>query len=178
MKSNRLTKPRDDALVEIMFFGRDGEREYLWCAPLPDGTFEVRTPPAFIENVSIGAVIEAEWRANGSLAHARTVRRSDGVTLRFMSPGDDDARQVYMTRLLPYARELGVAIGPASFVGQKMVAFHVAKKDTRSDRLLEFLEQLVNEHTIKDWETGDAAHRSGRVGGELDGVNIRHEKPS
>lgn len=165
-------------LIEVLFFGRDGEREYLWCLEQSNGLYEVRTPPAFIDNIAIGALVEVRTRNNKSLEHARTVAPSVGVTLRFMTPNTLDAREVYASRIESFALEKGLGIGPASFVAKKMVAFHVARKDHPSEQLLDCLEQLERESVVTAWEIGDSSTRVGRLSGEFDGIVIRHEKPT
>ena len=166
-------------LLEVNFTGRSGEREKLWCERLNEAEFTVRTPPVFVDNISVGTIVRAALGDDGELHHTATLQSSSGATIRFLSPDGIDASELYLNRIQRYAQENGLAIGPASFVSLKCVSFHVAKRDAQSESLLEFLDELEADGLVKNWEIGDP--RSKREVVEFDSnadAVVRHQRPS
>lgn len=167
-----------ESLIEVNFTGRNGERELLWCIRRNSHEFEVRTPPVFVDNISVGTIIRASRGDDGELHHTATVEQSPGATVRFICSEGVDAPEIYRTVLLPFGAEQQISVGPASFVSSQCVSFHVRHRDKRSEALLDVLDQLEADGLVRVWEIGDPLRAGGarELDSNADAV-IRHERP-
>lgn len=133
----------------------EGRQEALWVEPVGAGDYRVLNPPVWTYGVSVGSVVQASERSDGFLAFQRLVRASDGATVRVIAPDGIPARDVYLSRLIPAAQALGLDIGPATFFNPRLAAVHVQRRAEWWPEVGKFLDGLVRDGTIEQWEVAD-----------------------
>lgn len=163
MPSNsRLIASTRESWHQMTFLSPEGRKEVLWveeqAAP---HSYRVLSAPVWIYGVSIGTVVYGLPGDSQYLRFVRVVRDSPGATIRFIVPDGTTASKVYLTRLLPDAKRLGLAVGPATFFDPPAVALHVRKRSAWWPAVGSYLNQLVREGVIEQWEIGDPDEHKG-----------------
>jgi hypothetical protein len=139
----------------MQFLSPEGREEVLWVEQQGRSTYRVLNVPVWIYGVSIGTIVEAE-PANGDRLHFRkVVRESPGGTLRFIVPQGTKASDVYLQRVIPDAKRLGLYIGPATFFNPRLVAVNLHDRKHWWPKVGEYLDALVKDGVLEQWEVGD-----------------------
>lgn len=133
----------------------EGRQEALWVEPVGGTEYRVLNPPVWIYGVSIGSLVRASERQDGLLAYEELVKSSEGGTVRVIAPEGSPARDVYLSRLIPAARARGLEIGPATFFNPRLAAIHVRNRAEWWPEVGAFLDSLVRDGIIEQWEVAD-----------------------
>src|ERR1700722_6661868 len=107
----------------------DGRIEVLWVEQesAPD-TYRVLNTPVWMYGVSVGTVVYGLPGESEYLRFGRVIRDSPGATVRLAVPVGATASQVYLGRIVPDTKRLGIDIGPATFFDPGIVAIHVGER--------------------------------------------------
>lgn len=141
---------------QMLFVSPEGRVEALWVQQQSASMFRVLSVPVWCYGVSVGTVVEGAQSDGARLTLRRVVRNSPGATVRFIVPaGGAAASAVYLTRVIPDAKRLGFAIGPATFFDPRLVAIHVRERDRWWPEVGSYLDRLVHEGVLEQWEIGD-----------------------
>jgi len=156
IKSN-MTATRNDTWHQMLLVSPEGREEVLWVAQVGQNTFRVLSVPVWIYGLSVGSVVEASHQAqSGSpLKFGRLLRESPGGTVRFIVPTGVRASDIYLSRVIPDAKRLGLYIGPATFYNPRLVAVHVHDRRKWWPEVGGYLDGLVQEGVLEQWEVGD-----------------------
>jgi hypothetical protein len=92
-----------------------GREEVLWVEQRGHNAFSVLSVPVWIYGVSVGSIVGASDQRGSPLIFGRALRASPGGTVRFIVPRGVRASDVYLSRVIPDAKRLGIFIGPATF---------------------------------------------------------------
>lgn len=139
----------------MKFLSPEGREEVLWVEQQQHNTYRVLNVPVWIYGVSIGTVVEAERDRDDRLRFRAVVRESPGGTVRFIVPPGNRASQVYLQRVIPDAKRLGLHIGPATFFNPRLVAVNLYDRKEWWPRVGGYLETLVKGGVLEQWEVGD-----------------------
>lgn len=138
------------------FVSPEGREEALWVEQQGASTYRVLSVPVWFYGVSVGSIVEAEPGDGARLKFRRVVRDSPGGTVRFIVPsGAAQASDVYLARVIPDAKRLGLYIGPATFFNPRLVAVNVHERAKWWPEVGGYLDQLVKEGVLEQWEVAD-----------------------
>jgi hypothetical protein len=133
----------------------------LWVQQnLAPHTYRVLSAPVWIYGVSIGTIVYGMPGESKYLRFVRVVRDSPGATVRFIVPDGAIASRVYLTRVRPDAKRLGIKVGPATFFDPPIVAMHVGERYAWWPEVGTYLDQLIGEGVVDQWEIGDLTYTS------------------
>src|SRR5512138_1741108 len=114
---------------QMLFVSPEGREEALWVEQQTSNTYRVLSVPVWFYGASVGSIVDAEPSHEPRLKFRRVVRESTGGTVRFIvPPGGPTASEIYLTRVIPDAKRLGLHIGPATFFNPRLVAVHVHQR--------------------------------------------------
>jgi hypothetical protein len=140
----------------MLFVSPEGREEALWVEQQTTNSYRVLSVPVWLYGVSVGSIVEGESGDPAWLKFRLVVRDSPGGTVRFIVPsGGPLASEVYLTRVIPDAKRLGLYIGPATFFNPRLVAVHVHDRAKWWSEVGSYLDRLVSEGVIEQWEVGD-----------------------
>lgn len=140
----------------MVFVSPEGREEALWVEQQSANTYRVLSVPVWLYGVSVGSIVEGESGDEAQLKFRRVVRDSPGGTVRFIVPsGGAKASELYLTRVIPDAKRLGLYIGPATFFNPRLVAVHVHERARWWPEVGGYFDQLVNEGVLEQWEVAD-----------------------
>ncbi len=146
----------------MLFVSPEGREEALWVEEEKRNTYRVLSVPVWIYGISVGSIVESEPGDGPHLVFRRVVRDSPGGTVRFIVPqGGIAASVVYLTRVIPDAKRLGLHIGPATFFNPRLVASHVHERKKWWPEVGGYLDALVGEGVLEQWEVGDPDQYAG-----------------
>jgi hypothetical protein len=148
----------------MRFVSPEGREEVLWVEQHEANAYRVLSVPVWIYGVSIGSIVAAA--EDGSpLKFGRLIRESPGGTVRFIVPHGVRASEVYLSRVIPDAKRLSLYIGPATFFNPRLVAVHVHDRRKWWPEVGSFLDTLVREGVLEQWEVGDPDQYAAEHGG-------------
>jgi hypothetical protein len=166
---------------KMRFISPEGRGEVMWVEPIDTSAARVLNVPVWIYGISLGSVVTGTPGRDGISEFKALVEPSPGGTVRCIVPKGSIASQVYLTRIIPDARELGVAIGPSTFLDPRMVAIHLHVKDLWWPQFGEYLNRLVDEGVLQQWEAGDpdefADERADQPSVQWTGRDLVHPRP-
>lgn len=137
------------SLVQVDFSSPEGRRERVWAECISSDHARILNVPVWAYGVSIGSVVHIDSE------HTRLLRESSGATLRFLVNERMSGKHVYLTRVLVDMRIRACGVGPATFFGPRMVAMHVHKRADWWPKVGTYLDELVGEGLVEEWEAGD-----------------------
>lgn len=141
---------------QMRFVSPEGRREVLWVEEQDRGVFRVLNVPVWVYGVSVGTLVRGRDGVDGRLEYAGLVEPSPGGTVRCVAPrGGAAASELYLSRVVPDVEQLGIGIGPATFLDPRLVAIHVHVKDRWWPDLGEYLNRLVDQGVLQQWEVAD-----------------------
>jgi hypothetical protein len=141
---------------QMLFVSPEGREEALWVEQQGPNTYRVLNVPVWFYGVSVGSIVEGEMGDKGWLNFRRVLRDSLGGTLRFIvPPTGPKASEIYLTRVIADAKRFGLYIGPATFFNPRLVAVHVHERAKWWPEVGGYLDQLVREGLLQQWEVGD-----------------------
>lgn len=141
---------------QMLFVSPEGREEALWVEQQSINTYRVLSVPVWLYGVSVGSIVEGQPGDDARLKFRRVVREAPGGTVRFIvPPGGRQASEVYLTRVIPDAKRLGLYIGPATFFNPRLVALHVHERGKWWPEVGGYLDRLVSEGVLEQWEVGD-----------------------
>jgi hypothetical protein len=141
---------------QMLFASPEGREEALWVEEHGrNATYRVLSVPVWIYGISVGTIVEAEPASGPQLTFRRVVRDSPGGTVRFIVPQGRVASKVYLARVLADAKRLGLYVGPATFFNPRLVAMHVHERKRWWPEVGSYLDTLVKESVLEQWEVGD-----------------------
>lgn len=167
----------------MLFVSPEGREEALWVEEHGRNTYRVLSVPVWIYGISVGSIVEAEPGGGPRLTSRRVVRDSPGGTVRFIVPsGGTAASEVYLIRVIPDAKRLGLYIGPATFFNPRLVAVHVHDRADWWPKVGGYFDTLVSEGVLEQWEVGDpdqyaGEHEANDAGDRLSGNVLVHPLP-
>ena len=139
---------------QMRFISPEGRGEIVWVEEQSANAFRVLNVPVWIYGISLGTLVEGKW--NGALlSYSRLLEPSPGGTVRCIVPKGGLASRTYLDRIVGDAGKLGVGIGPSTFLDPRMVAIHLHVKDTWWPQFGGYLNKLVEEGVLQEWEVGD-----------------------
>lgn len=133
----------------------EGRREALWVEPSGNSTYRVLNPPVWAYGVSIGSLVRAAEAPDGYLSLEEVVAPSEGGTVRVVAPEGVLASDVYLKSIVPGAKERSLYVGPATFYNPRLAAIHVRNRGQWWPEVGEFLDALVRDGVIEQWEVAD-----------------------
>jgi hypothetical protein len=147
----------NDSWHQMLFISPEGREEVLWVERQGRrNAYKVLNVPVWLYGVSVGSICEALDQTESRLRFARVLRESPGGTVRFIVPwGDVLASDVYLSRVIPDAKRLGLYIGPATFFNPRLVAVHVHDRRQWWPEVGGYFETLIEEGVLQHWEVGD-----------------------
>src|SRR5437879_3997501 len=110
-----MTAVQSGTWHQMLFASPEGREEALWVEHQNGNTYRVLSVPVWIYGISVGSIVEAEPGDGPRLKFRGVVRSSQGGTVRFIVPPGAIASEVYLARVIPDAKRLGLYIGPATF---------------------------------------------------------------
>lgn len=141
---------------QMLFVSPEGREEALWVEQQSANTYRVLSVPVWLYGVSVGSIVEGEPGEDTWLRFRRAVRNSPGGTVRFIVPsGGPPASEVYLTRVIPDAKRLGLYIGPATFFNPRLVATNVHERGKWWPEVGSYLDRLVSDGILEQWEVAD-----------------------
>lgn len=163
----------------MVFSAPDGRREALWVEQSTENGYRVLSVPVWVYGISVGSVVQALDAGAGELIFDRIVTCSSGATVRFVTSQRNSASNVYLQRILPDAGRLSLMIGPATFFDPKLVAFHVRDRQKWWPDVGGYLDALVREGILEQWEVADPDEypEGGTDSAELRDDVLRHPLP-
>jgi hypothetical protein len=139
----------------MSFVSPEGREEVLWVEEQAGNAYRVLDVPVWIYGVSVGTIVEAASVNGRQLTFHRVIRDSSGGTVRFIVPPGTRASEIYLGRVIPDAKRLGLCIGPATFFDPRLVALHVHDRKDWWPDVGGYLDALVQEGSLVQWEVGD-----------------------
>lgn len=162
---------------QIAFRAPNNRTEILWAQHYAGNEYRLLNVPVWTYGVSVGSLFRARERPDGVLSFVDIVEPSPGATVRVLVGGDPQASDVYLKQLGPRAQDAGFSIGPATFFDPMMIAIHVKDRSQWGD-FGEFLNTLIEEEIIDQWETGDPDEYADQAGEEEDiGSELVYPEP-
>lgn len=143
----------------------EGRKEALWVEHLGRNDHRVLSVPVWIYGISVGTIVESQIGDSTRLQFRRVSQEATGGTVRFIVPrGSGRASDIYLTRVIPDAHRLGLEIGLATFFNPRLVAVHLHQRVKLWPEFGGYLDTLVTEGVLEQWEVGDPDMDAG--GGE------------
>lgn len=140
----------------MLFVSPEGREEALWVERQHANDYRVLSVPVWLYGVSVGSIVEGESSEGTTLKFRRVVRDSPGGTVRFIVPsGGGRASELYLARIIPEAKRLGFAIGPATFFNPRLVAVNVHERAKWWPEIGDYLDGLVRDGVLDQWEVAD-----------------------
>ncbi len=139
----------------MLFISPEGRQEALWVEERASGSYRVLSVPVWFYGVSKGSIVEGDRGDPSQLRFVRVLRDSEGATVRFIVPSGSVASEVYLARVIPDAIQAGLFIGPATFFNPRLVAVHVHSRSDWWPKVGSYLDSLVAEGVLQEWEVGD-----------------------
>lgn len=141
---------------QMLFVSPEGRKEALWVEQLAHNEYRVLSVPVWIYGVSVGSIVESEAGDSPQLVFRRVIQPGAGGTVRFIVPRRGTrASQIYLTRVIPDSKRLGLKIGPATFFNPRLVAVHLHERQKWWPEFGGYLDTLVSEGVLEQWEVGD-----------------------
>ncbi|HEX9483409.1 MAG TPA: DUF4265 domain-containing protein [Gemmatimonadaceae bacterium] len=156
-----MTAVQSGTWHQMLFISPEGREEALWVEEQSGNMYCVLSVPVWIYGVSVGSIVEGERGDGSQLKYRRVVRDSPGGTVRFVVPQGALASEIYLTRVIPDAKRLGLYIGPATFFNPRLVAVHVHERKKWWPEVGSYLDRLVSEGVLEQWEVGDPDQYAG-----------------
>jgi hypothetical protein len=138
----------------MRFHAPDGRDELLWVESRGGGRYAVLSVPIWVYGVSPGTIVEGRG-SDDQLEVVRIVANSPGATVRYVVSPEVTASVIYLSRILEDAKRFGFLIGPATFLNPRLCAFHVRRRGDWWPTIGSYLENLVTDGIISQWEVGD-----------------------
>lgn len=165
---------------QMRFISPEGRGEILWVEEQPSGFFRVLNVPVWVYGISLGTLVSAKPPTGDLLEYGALIEPSPGGTVRCIVPRGSLASQAYLTRVVPEVKQLGIGIGPATFLDPRMVAIHLHVKESWWPTFGEYLNQLVEASVLQEWEVGDPDEYADEQAEELKpwtGRDLVHPQP-
>jgi hypothetical protein len=138
-------------LLQVDFVSPEGRKERLWAEANDANQACILSVPVWIYGVSAGSIVRKE---PGTI-NPEVIRLSPGATVRFLVSEGRSGKDVYLSRVVPDLRKLKLGVGPATFFGPRLVALHVHERETWWPEIGTYLDGLIEEGLIEQWEAGD-----------------------
>jgi len=145
----------------MLFVSPEGREEALWVEEQSPNTYRVLSVPVWVYGISVGSIVEAEPDNGLQLTCRRVVRDSPGGTVRFIVPQGKVASEVYLMRVIPDAKRRSLYVGPATFFNPRLVAVHVHERKKWWPEVGGYLDTLVSEGVLEQWEVADPDQYAG-----------------
>jgi Domain of unknown function (DUF4265) len=139
---------------QMRFVSPEGRGEVVWVEDQADDAYRVLNVPVWIYGISLGSLVEGT-AGDDLLVFRKLLEPAPGGTVRCIVPKGTVASSVYLTKIVPDAIRLGIGIGPATFLDPRMVAIHLHVKDAWWPAFGEYLNRLVDEGVLQEWEVAD-----------------------
>jgi hypothetical protein len=146
---------------QMLFVSPEGREEALWVEEQNHNAYRVLSVPVWIYGISVGSLVEAESGDGSRLTFRRLMRDSPGGTVRFIVPPGAIASEVYLARVIPDAKRLGLYIGPATFFNPRLVAVHVHERKQWWPEVGGYFDTLVSAGVVEQWEVADPDQYAG-----------------
>ena len=141
--------------LQMRFVSPEGRGEVVWVEEQKPGEYRILNVPVWIYGISVGTLVHGHASPRGLLEPSDVKTPSPGATVRLVVPRGAQASDVYLQRIVPDARKMGIGIGPATFFDPRLVAIHVHFRDRLWPDFASYLADLVEEGLLQEWEVGD-----------------------
>jgi hypothetical protein len=154
--TKQSSSPGDaEALRQMVFVSPEGRKEVLWVAADQDNRWRVLNVPVWQYGISYGTIVTGRADREDRLRFERVSEQSAGATVRAIVPKPKIARDVYHSIIQPGIVREGTGVGPATHFDPPLVAFHLHDRAAVQGKVAGYLDGLVSQGVITQWEIGD-----------------------
>jgi hypothetical protein len=168
----------DEHWYQMRFRAPHGRTEVLWVEQQPNDKYRVMNVPVWVYGISVGSLVDGPQGPNGVLEYRELLEPSPGGTVRYIVPDGAVASRLYLNRVGPEATSRGIGIGPATFLDPLIVSVHLHRRDQWNPAFASYLNELVEEGAIEQWEVGDPDEYADDYQDETKGDESSHDEAS